>query len=157
MSKLPSQISMLEPGSRCSSEIASTLSTTLQSGLPLNRLEHLISIGIELSSQRNLDELLNRILEAAQLLTNADGGTIYLIHQKQLEFAIIRNKTLGIHLGGRGGMHWRITRFRCIWRMVVRIYRLFRRLLRYSAKQSILPMLTVRPSSIFLARVASMP
>lgn len=77
--------------------------TPLQSGLSLDRLERLVSIGIELSSQRNLGELLNRILEAAQLLTNADGGTIYLIHQKQLEFAIIRNKSLGIHLGGRGG------------------------------------------------------
>jgi len=74
-----------------------------QAGLSLSRLEHLVSIGIELSSQRDLGELLNRILEAAQLLTNADGGTIYLIRQKQLEFAVIRNKTLGIHQGGRGG------------------------------------------------------
>ncbi len=69
----------------------------------LNRLEHLVSIGIELSSQRDLGELLNRILEAAQMLTHADGGTIYLIREQQLEFAIIRNKSLGIHLGGRGG------------------------------------------------------
>ena len=72
-------------------------------GLSLDRLERLVAIGIELSSQRDLDALLNQILEAAQVLTNADGGTIYLMRQKQLEFAIIRNNTLGIRLGGRGG------------------------------------------------------
>jgi len=77
--------------------------TPLESGLSLDRLERLVSIGIELSSQRDLGELLNRILEAAQVLTNADGGTIYLIRKQELEFAIIRNKTLGIHQGGRGG------------------------------------------------------
>jgi HD-GYP domain-containing protein (c-di-GMP phosphodiesterase class II) len=82
---------------------AAPITNPLQSGLSLDRLERLISIGIELSSQRDLGELLNRILEAAQLLTNADGGTIYLIRKQQLEFAIIRNKTLGIHQGGRGG------------------------------------------------------
>ena len=48
----------------------------MKTGLSLDRLERLISIGIELSSQKDIGELLNRILEAAQLLTNADGGTI---------------------------------------------------------------------------------
>ncbi|OYY93043.1 MAG: phosphohydrolase [Hydrogenophilales bacterium 28-61-23] len=75
----------------------------LQSGLSLDRLERLVSVGIELSSQRDLGELLNRILEAAQVLTNSDGGTIYLIRAQKLEFAIIRNISLGIHQGGRGG------------------------------------------------------
>ncbi len=73
------------------------------SGLQAGRLERLVAIGIELSSQRDLDALLNQILDAAQVLTQADGGTIYLIRQQQLEFAIIRNNTLGIRLGGRGG------------------------------------------------------
>ncbi len=82
---------------------AEALTTPLQSGLSVDRLERLVSIGIELSSQRDLGELLNRILEAAQVLTNADGGTIYLIRSQQLEFAIIRNHSLGIHQGGRGG------------------------------------------------------
>jgi HD-GYP domain-containing protein (c-di-GMP phosphodiesterase class II) len=77
--------------------------TPLESGLSIDRLERLVSIGIELSSQRDLGELLNQILEAAQVLTNADGGTIYLIREQKLEFAIIRNNTLGIHQGGRGG------------------------------------------------------
>lgn len=77
--------------------------SAMKSGLSLERLERLVAIGIELSSQRDLDALLNQILEAAQVLTHADGGTIYLIRQRQLEFAIIRNNSLGIHLGGRGG------------------------------------------------------
>jgi HD-GYP domain-containing protein (c-di-GMP phosphodiesterase class II) len=74
-----------------------------QSGVSPNRLERLIAIGIELSSQHDLDALLTQILDAAQVLTRADGGTIYLIRQQQLEFAIMRNNTLGIHLGGRAG------------------------------------------------------
>lgn len=74
-----------------------------QSGVSASRLESLIAIGIELSSQHDLDALLTRILDAAQVLTRADGGTIYLIRQQQLEFAIMRNNTLGIQLGGRAG------------------------------------------------------
>ena len=75
-----------------------------QPGTTPNRLERLVSIGIELSSQSNLDALLNQILDAAQTLTHADGGTIYLVRKQQLEFAIIRNNTLGIHLGSGGGV-----------------------------------------------------
>jgi len=75
-----------------------------QSEATPSRLERLVSIGIELSSQSDLDALLNQILDAAQVLTHADGGTIYLIRQQQLEFAIIRNNTLGIHLGSGGGV-----------------------------------------------------
>ncbi len=75
-----------------------------QSGATPSRLERLVSIGIELSSQSDLDALLNQILDAAQTLTNADGGTIYLVRQQQLEFAIIRNNSLGIHLGSGGGV-----------------------------------------------------
>jgi HD-GYP domain-containing protein (c-di-GMP phosphodiesterase class II) len=75
-----------------------------QTGATPSRLERLVSIGIELSSQSDLDALLNQILDAAQVLTHADGGTIYLIRQQQLEFAIIRNNTLGIHLGSGGGV-----------------------------------------------------
>ncbi len=75
----------------------------MTSGLPSDRLAQLVSIGIELSSQKDLGDLLNRILEAAQHLTRADGGTIYLMREQHLEFAIIRNATLGIHQGGHGG------------------------------------------------------
>ncbi len=78
-------------------------SNQVASGLPSDRLAQLVSIGIELSSQKDLGDLLNRILEAAQRLTRADGGTIYLTREQRLEFAIIRNTTLGIHQGGRGG------------------------------------------------------
>jgi len=73
-------------------------------GASPSRLERLVSIGIELSSQSDLDTLLNQILDAAQTLTRADGGTIYLVRRQQLEFAIIRNNTLGIHLGSGGGV-----------------------------------------------------
>ncbi len=78
-------------------------SNQMASGLSSDRLAQLVSIGIDLSSQKNLGELLNRILEAAQSLTHADGGTLYLMRNQQLEFAIVRNLSLGIHQGGRGG------------------------------------------------------
>jgi HD-GYP domain-containing protein (c-di-GMP phosphodiesterase class II) len=84
-------------------DIRSEMPAAMASGLSLDKLELLVSIGIELSSQRDLDALLNQILDAAQVLTRADGGTIYLIRHQQLEFAIIRNNSLGIRLGGRGG------------------------------------------------------
>ena len=65
----------------------------------LSRLENLVSIGIELSNQRNLDQWFDRILDAAQELTNSDGGTIYLIRDGRLHFVTLRNVSLGIHQG----------------------------------------------------------
>ncbi len=68
------------------------------------RLEQLNGIGAALSRERNLDRLLEDILVAAQTITRADGGTLYLVEEgAQLRFAIMRNGTLGIALGGTSG------------------------------------------------------
>jgi HD-GYP domain-containing protein (c-di-GMP phosphodiesterase class II) len=69
----------------------------------LARLETLHEIGRALSSERDIRSLLERILDAAQSFANADGGTLYLVENNQLEFEVIRNDTLGYRLGGRGG------------------------------------------------------
>lgn len=69
----------------------------------LKRLEQLVAIGIELSSQRDIKRILTRILDAALELTNADGGTVYLVREDHLHFEIIRNRSLGIQQGGRNG------------------------------------------------------
>lgn len=70
----------------------------------LDRLEHLMQIGIALSSEKNPDKLLETILRSAKALTNADGGTIYSVHDnKQLQFDFIETDSLGIKLGGDTG------------------------------------------------------
>ncbi len=69
------------------------------------RLEQLNSVGAALSSERNLERLLENILLAAKTITRADGGTLYRMSEdgQQLEFAIVRNDSLGIAFGGANG------------------------------------------------------
>ena len=69
------------------------------------RLEQLNDIGASLSSERNLDALLEKILLAAKTITRADGGTLYLLSedQRHLHFEIVRTASLGISFGGTSG------------------------------------------------------
>ncbi len=71
----------------------------------LHRLEELNAIGIALSSERDINRLLETILVAAKRITHADAGTLYLMEaeQQQLKFEIIRNDMLDIALGGTTG------------------------------------------------------
>jgi HD-GYP domain-containing protein (c-di-GMP phosphodiesterase class II) len=70
----------------------------------LKRLERLNSIGVALSAERDNQRLLEMILLGAQEITNADGGTLYTIHEdSHLKFEIMRNKTLNLALGGTTG------------------------------------------------------
>lgn len=70
-----------------------------------SRLERLNKIGALLSKTQDVNSLLDTILVAAMELTRADGGTLYLRDDEhdQLEFAIMRNKSLGIAMGGSTG------------------------------------------------------
>lgn len=76
----------------------------LQSVL-LDRLDQLNAIGAALSSEHDLDCLLERILRAAKDITHAEGGTLYLVTEdaQALRFAIMRNDQLQIELGGVSG------------------------------------------------------
>jgi HD-GYP domain-containing protein (c-di-GMP phosphodiesterase class II) len=57
----------------------------------------LSEIGVALSAEKDPSKLLKLILSSAMELTNADGGTLYLVEKdKELTYAIIANKTLGI-------------------------------------------------------------
>jgi len=68
------------------------------------RLEELNAIGAALSRERNLDRLLEHILDAAKGITNADAGTLYRMTEDQrLKFEILRNDTLSIAMGGTSG------------------------------------------------------
>lgn len=64
----------------------------------------LVDLGAALSSERNHDRLLERILLGAKDITNADGGTLYLMQDgDKLSFKILRNDTLKIAMGGTTG------------------------------------------------------
>jgi len=69
------------------------------------RLEQLNSIGAALSRERDIERLLENILEAAKTLTGADGGTLYSVSQDggALHFEIMRTDSLGIRQGGTTG------------------------------------------------------
>jgi HD-GYP domain-containing protein (c-di-GMP phosphodiesterase class II) len=68
-------------------------------------LELLYRVGISLSAEHDKDRLVEMILLEAKGLCNADGGTLYLRNDEdQLEFAILRNDTLGLAQGGTTGV-----------------------------------------------------
>ncbi|MCX7170793.1 MAG: GAF domain-containing protein, partial [Proteobacteria bacterium] len=69
------------------------------------RLEQLNAIGAALSSERDINRLLENILVAVKDITHADGGTLYRVSENQdsLRFEILRNDSLKIALGGTSG------------------------------------------------------
>ena len=69
----------------------------------LKRLETLNAIGAELSSERDLVSLLERILKAAQDFADADGATLYRVKDDTLVFEVLRNDSLGSFMGGKHG------------------------------------------------------
>jgi len=71
----------------------------------LDRFDQLNSVGAALSKEHHLPRLLEQILIAAQDLTCADGGTVYLLDELQhaLTFEIMRTNSMGIAMGGTTG------------------------------------------------------
>lgn len=72
----------------------------------LQRLSELNAIGIALSSERDINRLLETILVAAKRITHADAGTLYLVEpeQKIAKFEAMLNDTLDIAMGGTTGV-----------------------------------------------------
>ncbi len=66
------------------------------------RLQHLTELSVELNGIKDVNALLERILQTAKTLTGADGGTLYRLSEdkKQLCFDMAINDTLGMHFGG---------------------------------------------------------
>lgn len=69
----------------------------------LNRIEVLNNIGAALSSEQNIDHLLDSILLAAKNITNADGGTIYRVSGNTVTFEILKTDSLNASMGGATG------------------------------------------------------
>lgn len=69
----------------------------------LQLLGKVIPIGVALSAERNFNRLLEALVIEAQEVTGADAGTLYLLKENELQFVIVRNGTLNIHMGGTSG------------------------------------------------------
>ena len=59
-------------------------------------------IGIALSAEKDHEQLMEMILINTMDITNADGGTLYMMNEaNELAFQIMHNKTLQLHQGGK--------------------------------------------------------
>ncbi len=67
-------------------------------------LHVVIPIGVALSAEKNYNRLLENIVLEAMALCNSDAGSLYLrTDDDLLKFVILRNRSLGIALGGANG------------------------------------------------------
>jgi len=65
-------------------------------------LEEISEASMALSNEKNIDVLLELILEKVKKLTRSDGGTLYLLNREKdaLEFKVVQTDTLNIKMGG---------------------------------------------------------
>lgn len=63
----------------------------------------ILPLGVALSAEKDFDRLLERILLEAKSICNADAGLFYLRAENTLKFAIYRNDSLNVALGGSTG------------------------------------------------------
>ena len=66
-----------------------------------SKINLLNEVGIALSVERDFSSLLEQILIGAKQITNADGGTLYLLSaNNKLDMVVVQTDSLNIHLGG---------------------------------------------------------
>lgn len=68
----------------------------------LERLDKLTHISLALSQEQNTQRILENVVYAAKELVEADGASLYLLHDNALHFTLVRTTSLGIQLGGIG-------------------------------------------------------
>jgi HAMP domain-containing protein len=69
----------------------------------LKLLLRVIPAGVALSMENDFNRLLEAIVVESQSITNADGGTLYMLRDDKLHFVILRNTSLNIAMGGTTG------------------------------------------------------
>ncbi len=71
-----------------------------------SHFKELAQIGIALSREKDINKLLEIIVDEARSLTGADGGTLYLLDKRKmhLRFEILQNDTMKMRMGGTTGM-----------------------------------------------------
>lgn len=77
------------------------------SKISLFHYQRLVTVAQRITAQHDIARLCETVLEEARQLTLADGGTLYMVEghgtTARLEFAIVRNRSLNIRLGGSSG------------------------------------------------------
>jgi len=70
----------------------------------VSHIQELVKIGTALSAEKDIDRLLEMIVDEARRFTHADGGTLYIRNSAgdRLDFAIVQNDSLGVRMGGTG-------------------------------------------------------
>ena len=70
------------------------------------QVQNLVRIGAALSSERDIDVLLEMIVEESRRFTSADGGTLYVVSddEQYLDWKILHNDTMGTRMGGTSGI-----------------------------------------------------
>ena len=69
-----------------------------------NQISNMSAIGLALSKEKDMEKLLEMILLEAKRISNADGGTLYMmIDDQRLKFSIMITNSLNIHMGGTSG------------------------------------------------------
>ncbi len=68
------------------------------------RIHRHAEIGVALSREKDMNQLLEMILVEAKQLSNADGGTLYMrTDDNRLRFEILMTDSLNFHMGGTSG------------------------------------------------------
>jgi len=72
----------------------------------IKHIKQLTTIGLALSAEKNINKLLEIILEYARDLSHADAGTLYILDddEKHLRFEIMQNDTMKTRMGGTSGV-----------------------------------------------------
>lgn len=65
-------------------------------------MKEVLRAGVMLSSERDLNRLLDAVLMSVMSLANCDAGTLYLLEDDGLHFKIMHTNSLGTHTGGDG-------------------------------------------------------
>lgn len=69
-----------------------------------HQVERFSEIGLALSREKDMNKLLEMILEEAKRITNCDGRTLYMMTDDQrLKFEIMRTDSLNYYMGGTSG------------------------------------------------------
>lgn len=93
---------MAEAVGLLSAQGAAALYNTQRHERLVETVDHLIDVGIALTSVRNLDSLLQLIVTEARTLAQCDGGSVFVRQRDELRLAVWQNETLRKR-GGVGG------------------------------------------------------
>ncbi len=72
----------------------------------IKHMKQLAQIGIALSGEKDIEKLLESIVDEARDLSNADAGTLYIMDQNKssLRFEILQNASMQTRMGGTSGV-----------------------------------------------------